>query len=169
MDEVMQLMLAAQAHAGAAPGVGVAGSAAADAAAAVNEVVGVLYNASKDYSSAVGAFERALAVRPNDYALWNKVSCDTGGVFVVLSRSGQSWFCKQACRQGQLARSLCPPPRIAANSLAPRWPTMGSTRARTSATAARWTSSPVMRGAGSTRESATTAQSSTRTQRKVSV
>jgi len=38
----------------------------------VQEVLGVLYNVSRDYASATQAFRRALTARPNDYSLWNK-------------------------------------------------------------------------------------------------
>ena len=36
-------------------------------------VLGVLYNVSHDYDAAAAAFHKALAARPNDYSLWNKV------------------------------------------------------------------------------------------------
>jgi len=39
----------------------------------VQVVLGVLYNVSRDYTSAIEAFRRALAERPDDYSLWNKV------------------------------------------------------------------------------------------------
>ena len=34
---------------------------------------GVLHNLSRDYAPAIAAFESALALRPSDYSLWNKV------------------------------------------------------------------------------------------------
>lgn len=39
----------------------------------VQVVLGVVYNVSQDYDSAVEAFEKALQARPDDYSLWNKV------------------------------------------------------------------------------------------------
>ncbi|KAL3785308.1 hypothetical protein HJC23_008872 [Cyclotella cryptica] len=44
-----------------------------DAAADVYEALGVVYNVSRDYDAAVDAFRRAIAVRPDDYQLRNKV------------------------------------------------------------------------------------------------
>ena len=59
MDEVMQLMLgAAQCQPDDAD---------------VQVVLGVLYNVSRDYDSAVESFRRALDARPDDYSLWNKL------------------------------------------------------------------------------------------------
>jgi peroxin-5 len=60
MDEVIQLIMAAAAH---APD---------DADAQV--VLGVLYNVSLDYDSAIECFKKALQLRPDDYTLYNKVS-----------------------------------------------------------------------------------------------
>ncbi|GBG26205.1 Peroxisomal targeting signal 1 receptor [Hondaea fermentalgiana] len=59
MDDVMRLMLKAQEWAPQDPG--------------VQEVLGVLYNVSRDYNSAVLAFKKALNSRPDDYGLWNKL------------------------------------------------------------------------------------------------
>jgi hypothetical protein len=60
MDEVMQLMVGANAQCGGKD-------------AGVHEVLGVLYNVSKDYDSAIGAFQEAVNMRPDDYTLWNKL------------------------------------------------------------------------------------------------
>ncbi|CAM9336251.1 unnamed protein product [Discosporangium mesarthrocarpum] len=59
MDEVMQLMLQAQRWDSSDP----------DALV----VLGVLYNVSHDYDSAVEAFRHALEARPGDHSLWNKI------------------------------------------------------------------------------------------------
>ena len=59
MDEVMQLMLSAMK--------------VDPADADVQIVLGVLYNVSRDYDSAVAAFRQALNSRPDDYSLWNKL------------------------------------------------------------------------------------------------
>ena len=56
---VQQLMLAAQAVAPEDPDVAV--------------VLGVLYNVSRDFDSAIACFETATAARGGDYALWNKL------------------------------------------------------------------------------------------------
>tara|TARA_B100000795_G_scaffold249253_1_gene216643 strand:+ start:107 stop:1678 length:1572 start_codon:yes stop_codon:yes gene_type:complete len=76
MDEVMQLMVSAQ-KAALANG-GDDGD--------VNIVLGVLYNVSRDYDSAVEAFQRALVHRSNDYSLWNKL----GATLANGSRSQQA-------------------------------------------------------------------------------
>ena len=36
-------------------------------------VLGVLYNVSRDFDSAIACFETATAARGGDYALWNKL------------------------------------------------------------------------------------------------
>ena len=59
VDEVMNLMLQVQAH--------------DPTNADVQEVLGVLYNVSKDFDHAIAAFKKALEQRPDDYALWNKL------------------------------------------------------------------------------------------------
>ena len=59
MDEVMQLMIRA--------------SEAAPADPDVQEVLGVLYNVSRDYNTAAKAFRAALDQKPDDYGLWNKL------------------------------------------------------------------------------------------------
>ena len=56
----------------------------------VHVVLGVLYNASRNYDSAVLEFRTALESRPDDYTLWNKVCPSLGGglcasVFVVIA------------------------------------------------------------------------------------
>ena len=58
MDEVMQLMLKAAEWAPKDP--------------QVQEVLGVLFNVTRDYSSAAAAFRKAIDARPDDYSLWNK-------------------------------------------------------------------------------------------------
>ncbi|KAG5189940.1 peroxin-5 [Tribonema minus] len=39
----------------------------------VKVVLGVLFNVSRDYDAAVGAFREALRLRPEDHSLWNKL------------------------------------------------------------------------------------------------
>lgn len=60
MDEVMQLMLQAETYSPNDPD--------------VLTVIGVLYNVSQDYDSAVVCFEKALSLRPNNYSLLNKMA-----------------------------------------------------------------------------------------------
>lgn len=69
MDEVMQLM------------VGVAAYDPLDAD--VQVVLGVLYNVSLDYDSAIASFSQACEMRPNDYALLNKVSECLGSLSIM--------------------------------------------------------------------------------------
>lgn len=59
LDDVMRLMLRAEAWAPADPD--------------VQEVLGVLYNVSRNYDSAATAFSRALAQRSDSWSLWNKL------------------------------------------------------------------------------------------------
>jgi peroxin-5 len=59
MDDVMQLMLKAAEW--------------APNDAEVQQVLGVLYNVSREYGAAALAFKRALGARPDDYSLWNKL------------------------------------------------------------------------------------------------
>ena len=76
MDEVMQLMVAAQRAAAANGGDDTD----------VQVVLGVLYNVSRDYDSAVNAFKSAVQTRPGDYSLWNKL----GATLANGSRSEQA-------------------------------------------------------------------------------
>mmetsp|Transcript_22063 Transcript_22063/g.39109 ORF Transcript_22063/g.39109 Transcript_22063/m.39109 type:complete len:676 (-) Transcript_22063:249-2276(-) len=59
MDNVTQLMLKAQEWAPNDP--------------EVQQVLGVLYNVSRDYNSAVLSFQKALESKPDSYSLWNKL------------------------------------------------------------------------------------------------
>ena len=59
MDEVMQLMLKARE--------------VDPNDVDVRVVLGVLYNVSRDYGSAIQEFRSALALKPKDYTLWNKL------------------------------------------------------------------------------------------------
>jgi peroxin-5 len=62
MDEVIQLMVAASNHLSNKSDEG-----------DVMTVLGVLYNVSQDFNSAIECFQRALSARPNDYSLLNKI------------------------------------------------------------------------------------------------
>jgi len=59
MDDVTSLMLKAQEYAPADPD--------------VQEVLGVLYNVSRDYNSAVSCFKKAIDSKPDHHSLWNKL------------------------------------------------------------------------------------------------
>ena len=59
MDEVMNLMLQAAKY--------------APANTDVAEVLGVLYNVSRDYMSAVQEFKRAIGAKPDSWTLWNRL------------------------------------------------------------------------------------------------
>jgi peroxin-5 len=72
MDDLLQLMLKAEQH---DPG-----------NSDVQEVLGVLYNISRDYDAAIKAFRKALVQRPNDYTLWNKI----GATYANGSKSEES-------------------------------------------------------------------------------
>jgi peroxin-5 len=76
MDEVMQLMIAAQRAAVANGGDD----------ADVQVVLGVLYNVSRDYEAAADAFRAAVRARPDDPSLWNKL----GATLANGSRSEQA-------------------------------------------------------------------------------
>ena len=78
LDDVMQLMSKAARWDSADP--------------QVHVVMGVLYNVSRDYASAVGAFRKALEAMPEDYSLWNKVC-----VSVCASVSVRLFVCLCVC------------------------------------------------------------------------
>ena len=59
MDEVVGLMLRAEAF-------------VPKGDPDVQEVLGVLYNVSRDYGAAAACFERAAGLRPDNHSLWNK-------------------------------------------------------------------------------------------------
>lgn len=72
MDEVMQLMLQAERHSAGDPG--------------VQEVLGVLYNVTRDFDHAVEAFKTGISQSPDDYAMWNKL----GATLANSDRSAQA-------------------------------------------------------------------------------
>ncbi|ETV69099.1 hypothetical protein H257_15069 [Aphanomyces astaci] len=72
MDEVMQLMLQAQAF--------------DPQDSDVQVVLGVLYNVSKDYDAAARSFRAAASARPEEYSLWNKL----GATLANSSRSNEA-------------------------------------------------------------------------------
>ena len=59
MDEMMQLMIKAAEFSPNDP--------------EVHQVMGVLYNVSRDYNSAAISFKKAINNKPNDYSMWNRL------------------------------------------------------------------------------------------------
>lgn len=85
MDEVAQLMIKAQEW--------------DPTDAEVKVVLGVLYNVSRDYDSAIAAFSAALDNKPDDYSLWNKLGA-------TRANSSRSKEALPAYRRGACARGL---------------------------------------------------------------
>eukprot|EP00924_Labyrinthula_sp_SR-Ha-C_P011708 snap_masked-scaffold_17-processed-gene-6.38-mRNA-1 protein AED:0.12 eAED:0.13 QI:0/-1/0/1/-1/1/1/0/593 len=52
----------------------------------VQEVLGVLFNVSREYERAANAFRKAINVKPNEYALWNKL----GATLANFSKSKEA-------------------------------------------------------------------------------
>lgn len=93
-DEVQQLLLQAlEELTNSAPGDGsIVDNATVDAKADVLEALGVVYNVSRDYEAAIDSFRQAVALRPLDYQLWNKLGA-------TLANSNQSHMALPAYQQ----------------------------------------------------------------------
>jgi peroxin-5 len=88
-DEVQRLLLHAleSASAGADP----------TTTARVLEALGVVYNVSRDYDAALDVLQQACALRPQEYALWNKL----GATLANSGRSAAALSAYQEALQGK--------------------------------------------------------------------
>ena len=104
-----------------------AAAAAAPRDADLQVALGVLHNLSRDFGRAEGAFRAALALRPADYSLWNKLGARPQGLCCADVERMCSWR-EHARKGGSCTLMMLVASRQAAKQLAIQAAVAPSTR-----------------------------------------